>query len=49
MIPAVDWSRPWYEPWRALGEPVAAAIDLGATPAAALNAMGRSPVRFSSR
>ena len=46
MIPPVDWSRPWYEPWRALGEPVAAAIALGATPAAALNAMGRSPVRF---
>jgi hypothetical protein len=42
----VDWTRPWYAPWRALGEPVAAAIELGAAPAAALNSMGHSPVRF---
>ncbi|MDB5860463.1 MAG: hypothetical protein JWQ76_4152 [Ramlibacter sp.] len=46
MHPAVDWTRPWYGPWRAPGEPVAAAMELGASPAAALNSAGRSPVRF---
>jgi len=43
---ALDWGLPWYAPWRALGEPVEASVALGATPAAALNAMGPSPVRF---
>ena len=42
----LDWARPWYAPWRAPGEPVAAAMQLGASPAAALNAMGPAPVRF---
>jgi hypothetical protein len=42
----IAWEAPWYAPWRALGEPVEAAVALGATHAAALNAMGRPPVRF---
>ena len=45
-LTSLDWGAPWYAPWRALGEPVEAAVQLGATPAAALNAMGQSPVRF---
>lgn len=46
MEAAVDWTRPWYAPWRVPGEPVAAAVALGASPAAALNSMGQSPVHF---
>ncbi|WP_342593300.1 DUF3025 domain-containing protein [Ramlibacter agri] len=42
----LSWDAPWYAPWRAQGEPVAVAVESGASPAAALNAMGPAPVRF---
>lgn len=44
MIPAIDWSRPWYVPWAATGRKVEAAIEHGEAPAQALNDAG-SPVR----
>ena len=43
---AIDWSRPWFEPWRMLGEPVAGAALAGADLPGALNAAGLAPVRF---
>jgi hypothetical protein len=41
----LDWSAPWFEPWRAIGE---RALDLWRTQPLhlALNACGASPVRF---
>jgi hypothetical protein len=42
---SVDWSAPWFEPWREIGEPVLAAWrDLPLHEA--LNACAPSPVRF---
>lgn len=42
----VDWAQPWFAPWRALGEPVAAAIRAGAPLHDALDHGGPAPVRF---
>jgi hypothetical protein len=44
-LPAPDWTQPWYAPWRAAGEPPAAAIAAGAAPHEALDAAA-APVRF---
>ena len=42
----IDWLKPWYAPWRSLGEPIANAINRGATAWDALNAHRSAPVRF---
>jgi len=42
----IDWSPPWFAPWRAAGEPVARAIEKGEPLHDALNGAGASPVRF---
>lgn len=44
--PALDWRQPWYAPWRAHGEPVAAAVAAGTPLAEALNARGAAPLPF---
>jgi Protein of unknown function (DUF3025) len=41
----LDWAAPWYEPWRASGEPIADAIEQGAALHDALNVAG-APLRF---
>ncbi|MES2938833.1 MAG: DUF3025 domain-containing protein [Pseudomonadota bacterium] len=46
MLPALDWSRPWFAPWRAAGEGVAARVAAGWPLDAALNEAGPAPVRF---
>lgn len=46
FVEAIDWSRPWFESWRMLGEPVAGAALAGADLPGALNAAGLAPVRF---
>lgn len=43
---AVDWSQPWFAPWRQPGQAVAAHLAAGALPHDALNACGLAPVRF---
>src|SRR4051794_32831455 len=44
MLPAVDWSAPWFEPWRETGSRIIASLD--ARPFhEALNGQG-APVRF---
>ena len=43
---AIDWSAPWYLPWRKTGECVAKRVALGAQLHEALNDAGRAPVRF---
>jgi hypothetical protein len=47
-VPAhVDWSQPWYTPWRSAGEAVAARLDAAMPLPDALNAQGGSaPVLF---
>lgn len=45
LAAALDWSTPWFAPWRDVGEPVAARIAGGATLHEALNGPG-APVRF---
>lgn len=42
----LDWAAPWFAPWRARGEPVAARIAAGMPLHAALNAQEASPVTF---
>ena len=41
-----SWSAPWYAPWRAVGEPLAAAWDAGTPLPEALDTAGPAPVRF---
>jgi hypothetical protein len=36
--PALDWTRPWFAPWQAVGQPAWEAVGQGATVAAALDA-----------
>jgi hypothetical protein len=43
---AVDWTSPWFAPWRTVGEPVAAALATGVPQHAALNAAAPAAVRF---
>jgi hypothetical protein len=45
-VDGVDWSRPWFAPWRVPGESVERAIAAGASPHDALNAPGAAPVHF---
>jgi hypothetical protein len=42
----IDWGRPWFAPWRAAGEAVAARHSAGVAVAEALNMPGAAPVRF---
>ncbi|HMA06553.1 MAG TPA: DUF3025 domain-containing protein, partial [Ramlibacter sp.] len=44
--PAIDWNRPWFEPWRAPGEPVLRRAAAGLALHQALNEQGGAPVRF---
>lgn len=46
VLPPIDWTRPWFAPWRGAGEAAAAAVSGGARVCDALNANGTSPVRF---
>jgi Protein of unknown function (DUF3025) len=42
----LDWTRPWYAPWRPWGEPVTVALAHGLPLHEALNAQGLAPVTF---
>lgn len=42
----VDWARPWYRPWGAIGAPIARAINQGMPIWDACNALRGTPVRF---
>lgn len=46
MIPALDWSRPWFSPWREAGQAVEGAAGGGAPLHQALNDRAPAPVRF---
>lgn len=46
MLPALDWSTPWFAPWREPGEGVAAQVAAGRPQHAALNDAGAGAVRF---
>lgn len=45
MLPPLDWTQPWYAPWRERGEPVAQRGAAGVPLHEALNAW-EAPVRF---
>ncbi|MFZ3129277.1 MAG: DUF3025 domain-containing protein [Rhodoferax sp.] len=46
-IAAIDWSAPWLEPWRPVGQLRAAQVEAGRSCAAALNAaLPPAPVQF---
>jgi hypothetical protein len=45
-LAAIDWSRPWFAPWRGPGERVAARVLAGAPLHDALNHEQGAPVRF---
>jgi hypothetical protein len=46
VIPPLDWSRPWFRPWRDAGQAVERAIAAGAPIHQALNDQAGAPVRF---
>ncbi|HVZ45384.1 MAG TPA: DUF3025 domain-containing protein [Ramlibacter sp.] len=46
MIRAIDWTAPWFLPWRDSGQAVAHAVAREAAVHDALNAQGTAPVRF---
>ena len=46
MLPAPDWQRPWFAPWRQPGEALWQAFAGGQALEAALNAAAAAPVRF---
>lgn len=49
-VAGIDWSAPWFVPWRALGEPVAARVGDGMSCAQALNlAQTPAAVEFVSQ
>ena len=43
MIPVIDWSSPWFGPWRRPGEAVVDAVNGGLAVHAALNAHASAP------
>ncbi|MDB5900741.1 MAG: hypothetical protein JWP41_4343 [Ramlibacter sp.] len=43
MTPGVDWTLPWFAPWRAAGEPVALAVASGLPQHTALNQAAAVP------
>ncbi|MEO6625698.1 MAG: hypothetical protein ABIN37_12845 [Burkholderiaceae bacterium] len=43
----IDWAKPWYAPWRNIGEPVADALNRGIATWDARNAHADAPVRFT--
>jgi hypothetical protein len=45
-LPAIDWTAPWFAPWRDSGEPVALRVRQGMPLHDALNAQQAAPVRF---
>ena len=45
-LAAIDWSRPWFAPWRVHGERVAARVLAGTPLHVALNQEAGAPVRF---
>jgi hypothetical protein len=45
-LAAIDWSRPWFAPWRGHGEPVAARVLAGTPLHESLNQEAGAPVRF---
>jgi hypothetical protein len=45
-VGAIDWTAPWFEPWRGDGEPVTARHQAGEPLVASLNAQRGAPVRF---
>ncbi len=45
-VAAIDWSAPWFEPWRELGAPAARAVRAEQPLHDVLNGLGKSPVRF---
>ena len=45
-VPDIDWSVPWLDEWRAVGEPVARLIASGCPQPQALNQTGLAPVFF---
>lgn len=45
-LATIDWSAPWFAPWRSLGEAVDRRLAEGLSQSDALNAAAASPVRF---
>lgn len=43
---AIDWSQPWFAPWRVPGEAIAERVQAGVPLHEALDAPGLAPVRF---
>jgi len=46
-LPAIDWTHPWYAPWRVRGEALAQAADRGRTAAALQGAAPSTGPRFA--
>jgi hypothetical protein len=46
LLPALDWTQPWYGPWRPAGQAAAVRVAAGQPTHDALNATGMAPVRF---
>ena len=45
-LSGIDWSAPWFQPWREPGEAVASRVLAGQPVHAALDAQGTAPVQF---
>ena len=45
-VPDIDWSAPWLNGWRGVGETIAQKISAGCPQPQALNEAGLAPVRF---